>query len=102
METIEKALAKSHTSSKSKIDNTYGSNKFLATVVKDSEGNVVKNYSATVKFNQDAVDDVEALDGFYIIESNLAGLGWYDDKKPFEEGQTCRWREDWGMLQLNR
>ena len=38
---------------------------------KDSEGNVVKNYSATVKFNQDAVDDVEALDGFYIIESNL-------------------------------
>ena len=35
---------------------------------------------ATVKFNQDAVDDGKALDGFYIIESNLAGLDWYDDK----------------------
>ena len=93
---------KSHTSSRSKIDNTYGSNRFLYTEVKDSGGNVVENYSATVKFNQDAVDDVEALDGFYIIESNLAGLGWYDDDKPFEDGQTCRWREDWGMLQLNR
>ena len=102
METIEKALVKSHTSSRSKIDNTYGSNRFLYTEVKDSGGNVVENYSATVKFNQDAVDDVEALDGFYIIESNLAGLGWYDDDKPFEDGQTCRWREDWGMLQLNR
>ena len=102
METLEKALLKSHTSSKSKIDNTYGSNRFLSTEIKDGEGNVVENYNATVKFNQNAVDDVEELDGFYIIESNLAGIGWYDDTQPFEEGQTCRWREDWGMLQLNR
>ena len=42
------------------------------------------------------------MDEFNIIEGNLAGLGWYDDDKPFEDGQTCRWREDWGMLQLNR
>ena len=102
METLEKALLKSHTSSKSKIDNTYGSNRFLSTEIKDGEGNVIENYNATVKFNQNAVDDVEELDGFYIIESNLAGIGWYDDTQPFEEGQTCRWREDWGMLQLNR
>ena len=102
METLEKALLKSHTSSKSKIDNTYGSNRFLSTEIKEGEGNVVENYNATVKFNQNAVDDVEELDGFYIIESNLAGIGWYDDTQPFEEGQTCRWREDWGMLQLNR
>ena len=102
METLEKALLKSHTSSKSKIDNTYGSNRFLSTEIKNGEGNVVENYNATVKFNQNAVDDVEELDGFYIIESNLAGIGWYDDTQPFEEGQTCRWREDWGMLQLNR
>ena len=102
METLEKALLKSHTSSKSKIDNTYGSNRFLSTEIKDGEGNVIENYNATVKFNQNAVDDVEELDGFYIIESNLAGIGWYDDTQPFEEGQTCRWHEDWGMLQLNR
>ena len=46
--------------------------------------------------------EAEELDGFYIIESNLAGKNWYEDTKPFKEGEECRWREDWGMLQLNR
>ena len=102
METVEKAIEKSHTNSKSKIDNTYGANRFLKTEVKDKDGKTVEDYEATVKYNQKALDDVEELDGYYLIETNLAGVGWFGDDKPFDDGQTCRWREDWGMLQLNR
>ena len=102
METILKALEKSHSNSKSKIDNTYGANRFLVTEVSDSDGNIIEDYDAKVKFSQMALDKVEELDGFYLIESNLAGLGWYEDDIPFKEGESCRWRSDWGMLQLNK
>ena len=42
------------------------------------------------------------LDGYYIIETNLAGRGWFGDDLPFKDGETSRWRKDWGMLQLAR
>ena len=102
METIEKAINKSHTKSKSKIDNSYGSNRFLSTEITDSNGKKIEDYSATVKFDTSAVEEVEKLDGYYLIETNLAGIDWFEDKKPFDDGQDCRWRSDWGMLQLNR
>lgn len=102
MATVEKAAVKSMTNSKSKVDNTYGSNAFLKTAIKDKEGNLVEDYKAQVLFNQEALDKVEELDGFYLIETNLAGKGWFGDERPFKEGEDARWREDWGMLQLNR
>ncbi len=99
---LEKAMEKSHTNSKSKIDNNYGSNGYLKTEVYDKDGKKVEDYKAKVKYDQTKVDEEESMDGFYLIETNLAGLGWFDDTKPFEEGEDSRWREDWGMLQLNR
>ena len=99
---LEKAMEKSHTESKSKIDNSYGSNAYLKTEVYDEDGKEVENYTAKVKYDQTKVDKEESMDGFYLIETNLAGRGWFDDTKPFEEGEDSRWREEWGMLQLNR
>ncbi len=99
---VEKAMEKSHTNSKSKIDNNYGSNGYLKTEVYDKDGKEVEDYTAKVKYNQTKVDEEESMDGFYLIETNLAGKGWFDDDKPFKEGEDSRWREDWGMLQLNR
>ncbi len=99
---VEKAMEKSHTNSKSKIDNNYGSNGYLKTEVYDKDGKEVEDYTAKVKYNQKKVDEEESMDGFYLIETNLAGKGWFDDDKPFKEGEDSRWREDWGMLQLNR
>ncbi len=99
---IEKAMEKSHTNSKSKIDNNYGSNGYLKTEVYDKDGKEVEDYTAKVKYDQMRVDEEESMDGFYLIETNLAGKGWFDDDKPFNEGEDSRWREDWGMLQLNR
>lgn len=100
--TLEKAVLKSHSNSKTKIDNKHGSNAFLKTIITDQDNNIIENYNAMVKFDQEALDNTEALDGFYIIETNLAGRGWFGDTQPFKEGQSCRWRSDWGMLQLNR
>ena len=100
--TLEKAMEKSHTNSKSKIDNNYGSNGYLKTEVYDKDGKKVEDYKAKVKYDQTKVDEEESMDGFYLIETNLAGKGWFDDDRPFEEGEDSRWREDWGMLQLNR
>ncbi len=99
---IEKAMEKSHTNSKSKIDNSYGSNKYLTTEVYDKDDKKVEDYKAKIKYDQGKIDNDEKLDGYYLIESNLAGIGWFDDKLPFKEGEECRWREDWGMLQLNK
>lgn len=99
---IETAIEKSHSNSKSKIDNSYGSNKYLTTEVYDKDNNIVEGYKAKIKYDQEKIDDDEKLDGYYIIESNLAGKGWFDDTLPFKEGEECRWREDWGMLQLNK
>ncbi len=99
---LEKAMEKSHTNSKSKIDNNYGSNGYLKTEVYDKDGKEVEDYTAKVKYDQTKVDEQESMDGFYLIETNLAGKGWFDDDKPFKEGEDSRWREDWGMLQLNR
>ncbi len=100
--TIEKAMEKSHTNSKSKIDNNYGANKYLSTEVYDKDKNKVEDYNAKVKYDQGKIDEDEKLDGYYLIESNLAGKGWFEDTIPFKEGEECRWREDWGMLQLNK
>lgn len=102
MKTVEKALVKSHSRSKSKVANTYGSNKYLKTEVSTKDGNVVKDYKAKVKFDQKALDNDELLDGYYLIETNLAGKDWFDDNWEFEEGEVSRWRKDCGMLQLNR
>lgn len=99
---LETAMERSHSNSTSKIDNNYGANKYLKTEVHDKEGNEVEEYTATVKYDQEKVDEDEALDGYYLIESNLAGKGWFGDDTPFKEDEDCRWREDWGMLQLNR
>ncbi len=100
--TIEKAMEKSHTNSKSKIDNSHGANKYLSTEVYDKDNNKVDDYKAKVKYDQEKIDEDEKLDGYYLIESNLAGRGWFEDNIPFKEGEDCRWREDWGMLQLNK
>lgn len=100
--TLETAMERSHSNSTSKIDNNYGANKYLRTEVHDKEGNDVEEYSATVKYDQEKVDEDEKLDGYYLIETNLAGKGWFEDTLPFKEGEECRWREDWGMLQLNK
>lgn len=99
---IEKAAAMSHGRTRSKIDNQHGANRYLRTEVLDKDGNSVDGYSAQVKFDNEAVMNDEKLDGFYLIETNLAGRGWFGDTVPFEDGQDVRWRSDWGMLQLNR
>lgn len=99
---LEKAMEKSHTNSKSKVDNTYGSNAFLKTEILDKDNKPVEEYKAKVKYDQTKVDEEERMDGYYLIETNLAGKDWFDDDKPFKEGEEMRWRSDWGMLQLNK
>lgn len=99
---VEKAAAMSHSRTKSKIDNKHGANRYLRTKVFDKDGNAVNDYSAQVGFDNEALMNEEKLDGYYLIETNLAGLGWFHDDLPFEDGQKVRWRSDWGMLQLNR
>lgn len=98
---LEKAYARDGSKSESKINNNYGSNKYLKTEIKTRTGEKVEEYKASVRFDSEALDRDESTDGFYLIETNLAGKDWFDDQKPFKEGEESRWREDWGMLQLN-
>lgn len=102
MAAVEKAVLKSHSGSKDKVDNRHGANKYLKTEICTSRGEVLEDYDAFVRFDQQALDEDERLDGYYIIETNLAGKGWFGDDLPFAEGETSRWRKDWGMLQLAR
>ena len=99
---IEKAMLMSKSKSKKKIDNRHGELKFMKTEIYDKSGNIVKDYEAQIKFDQEAIEDDERTDGFYLIETNLAGRDWFDDTLEWKPGQTSRWRESWSMLQLNR
>ena len=102
MAAVEKAMVKSHSGSKDKVDNRHGSNKYLKTEIATTDGEILPDYDAFIRFDQEALDEDERLDGYYIIETNLAGKGWFGDDLPFRDGETSRWRKDWGMLQLAR
>ena len=102
MAAVEKAMVKSHSGSKDKVDNRHGANRYLKTEVATCDGEILPEYDAFIRLDQEALDEDERLDGYYIIETNLAGRGWFGDDLPFKDGETSRWRKDWGMLQLAR
>ncbi len=107
---VEKAMVASHRQSKAVIDNSYGKNKYLKTKVYDKQTKQpVPEYAAQVVFDWQQLEADEALDGFYILETNVIGLRPRLDAKgretealePSFESKS-RWLKQEGMLQLNK
>jgi transposase len=107
---VEKAVAASHTQSRDVIDNNHGKNRYLKTRIYDRETErQLPEYDAQVVFDWEQFEEDEALDGFYIIETNVTGLRPRLDAKGRETGELeppfdagSRWLRKEGMLQLNR
>jgi len=99
LKAVMTAENKSHSKTKSVIDNNYGSNDYLKTIIKDKEGNVIEDYKAEVRFDNEKLDKKMELDGFYIIETNVVGV----DPKDANKGEwTSRWNKNTMELQLNQ
>ncbi len=107
---VEKAIVASHRQSKDVIDNSYGKNKYLKTKVYDKQTKQpIPDYTAQVVFDWQQLEADEALDGFYVLETNVIGLRPRLDVKGRETGELepsfvgkSRWLKKEGMLQLNK
>lgn len=107
---VEKALAASHSHSKDVVDNNHGKNKYLKTQIYDKKTRTqLETYDAKIVFDFEKLEKDESLDGFYVIETNVAGLRPHVDARGKETGEIenafkkkSRWLKKEGMLQLNR
>ena len=95
---IEKAKGKDGTTSTFGSDSHYGSAKYLKKTPFDKEsGELLKDSSYLVTFDEDKLSADESMDGYYIICTNVIGLD--KGERPFRK--KARYTMD-GYLQLNR
>ena len=107
---VEGAMVASHSKSKDVIDNNHGKNKYLKTIIKDSQtGEAIDKYDAQIQFDFAKLDEDESLDGYYILETNVVGWRPILDVKGKETGELegdfgkeNRWLGKEGQFQLNR
>lgn len=79
-------------------ENNHGGNRyFKKTVVDKTDGRVVENKEYVRILDEDLLSRDEALDGYYMICTNVVGLG--PQEKPF--GRQSRFLSD-NMFQLNK
>ena len=95
---VEKAQAAVGSKSKSVIDNNYGKNRLLKTVITDANKNEIDGWNAELAFDFNKLNEEEKLDGFYIIETNVTGLA--DGEAP-REGVESFWDKKNMQLKLN-
>jgi hypothetical protein len=89
----------SHSKTKSVIDNNYGSNKYLKTIVKANDGKKIEKWKAEVRFDNKKLEEEELLDGFYIIETNVIGV---ENEESIKGDWISRWNSKTMQLQLNK
>ncbi|MDC7242840.1 MAG: IS1634 family transposase [Sphaerochaetaceae bacterium] len=89
----------SHSKTKSVIDNNYGSNKYLKTIVKTNDGKKIEKWKAEVRFDNKKLEEEELLDGFYIIETNVIGV---ENEESIKGDWISRWNSKTMQLQLNK
>jgi len=95
---IVKALTKA-TSGYNSVVNNYGANRYIKKVIHDSDtGNTVEKPEFALSLNQELIASEEALDGYYMIRTNVVGL--LDSSKPMKH--DSRWHAKEGLLELNR
>ena len=66
---------------------------------KDINGNVIEDWEAEVRFDNEKLDKKKELDGFYIIETNIVGV---NPKHSHKGNWSSRWNKDILELELNQ
>lgn len=74
-----------------------GAAKYLDTLHYDQEGEIINTAKDDVVFDEAKLAEEEKLDGYYVIMTNVIGIG--PEEKPFK--QKSRYTKD-GFFQLNR
>jgi len=81
------------------VINNYGGNRFLKKGIFDSEtGKVVEHPVFSFSLDQELLESEEALDGYYLIRTNVVGLRHGD--APFD--RPYRWHTKDNLFELNR
>lgn len=91
--------------SKSKDANTlsFGSRKYIQKTPVDKKGDVIPVKDYVLSLDAEKVDGEEALDGYYVICTNVRGIDEdMREERPFKEGQKCRFSKSDNFLELNR
>lgn len=96
---VEVAMNASHSRTKSVVDNNHGSNKYLKTKIHDTNGNIVDDWKADVRFDFDKLSKDEILDGYYIIETNVVGV---DKEEDVKGDWVSKWDSKTMQLKLNK
>lgn len=94
----ERAKALQKAADYGSCENNHGGNRYFKKIVVDKvDGEVVENKEYLRVLDEDLLSKDEALDGYYMICTNVVGLG--EREKPF--GKQSRFLGD-NMFQLNR
>lgn len=98
---IEKALSRAGNGENTVLNNHAG-NRFIAKVIFDSEdGKLIEKPEFGYEVDEDLKEQEEALDGYYIIRTNVVGL--QDEKKPFSDNpDAVRWHLSDGFFEMNK
>lgn len=100
-EAIGKALSRAGNGENTVLNNHAG-NRFVAKAIFDSEdGKLIENPEFGYELDEGLKEREEALDGYYIIRTNVVGLR--DGDKPFsDDPDAVRWHPKDGFLEMNR
>lgn len=98
---IEKAFSRAG-SGENTVLNNHAGNRFIAKVIFDSEdGKLIDKPVFGYELDEELKTQEEALDGYYIIRTNVVGL--QDENKPFSrDPDAVRWHSQDGFFEMNR
>jgi len=98
---IEKALSRAGKGENTVLNNHAG-NRFIAKVIFDSEdGKLIEKPEFGYELDEELKEQEEALDGYYIIRTNVVGL--QEERKPFSDNpDAVRWHSRDGFFEMNR
>ena len=98
---IEKALSRAGNGEDTVLNNHAG-NRFIAKAIFDSEdGKLIEKPEFGYEVDEELKEQEEALDGYYIIRTNVVGL--QDERKPFSDNpDAVRWHPRDGFFEMNR
>ncbi len=95
---ITKALARAGDGENTVLNN-HGGNRFIKKEIFDPKtGSVVEDPEFSLSLDQHLLDSEEALDGYYLIKSNV--VGFHEGSTPFS--RPFRWHAKDNLFELNR